>query len=70
MSGVWDYLNSPELVYKVQNYFGLERVEKKSDDKAEEKNYRIKSKFFYYLFIIGTEFGKRAAFINFWDLIS
>ncbi|KAL7044374.1 hypothetical protein ACKWTF_001898 [Chironomus riparius] len=49
MSKIWNYLNSPELVYKVQNFFGLERVK---DDKIV-----IKNKFFYYLFIIGTELG-------------
>lgn len=58
MSNLWHYLKSPELVYKVQNYFGIERDEKKSDDKADEKNYRIKNKFFYYLFLIGTELGE------------
>ena len=49
MSKIWNYLNSSELVYKVQNFFGLERVK---DDKIV-----IKNKFFYYLFIIGTELG-------------
>ncbi|XP_070505319.1 sphingosine-1-phosphate phosphatase 1-like [Chironomus tepperi] len=49
MSKIWNYLNSPELVYKVQNFFGLERTK---DDKII-----IKNKFFYYLFIIGTELG-------------
>lgn len=55
MSKIWNYLNSPELVYKVQNCFGLERVK---DDKIV-----IKNKFFYYLFIIGTELGDLALLI-------
>lgn len=50
MSRLWNYLNSPQLVYKVQNFFGVERVGK--DDK-----YVVKNKFFHYLFIIGTELG-------------
>jgi hypothetical protein len=70
MSNLWNYLNSPELVHKVQNYFGIERIEKKSDDKADEKNYRVKNKFFYYLFIIGTELGKLIEFYRLFAILS
>lgn len=57
MSRLWNYLNSPQLVHKVQNFFGIERL-----DKDDDKKYRIKNKFFYYLFIIGTELGNVVIF--------
>lgn len=50
---LWKDLSSPQLVYKIQNYFGLERTDGKKDEK-----FIIKNKFFYYLFLIGTELGK------------
>jgi hypothetical protein len=59
MSSVWRYLNSPELVFKVQSLFGVERVDQK------DKNYRVTSKFFYYLFLLGTELGEWPT-LNLW----
>jgi hypothetical protein len=44
-------------VHKVQNFFGIESVDTKKDDDSEQK-YRVKNKFFYFLFIIGTELGE------------
>lgn len=55
MSGLWKYLNSPQLVYQVQTFFGVERS---NDNDQKDVKYRIKNKFFYYLFLIGTELGK------------
>lgn len=52
MSALWNYLNSPQLVYEFQKAFGLERTDGKKENK-----YQIKNKFLYYLFIIGTELG-------------
>jgi len=49
---MWNYLNSPELVFKVQSFFGIEKVEK--DDK---KTFRANNRFFHYLFLLGTELG-------------
>lgn len=60
MSALLKYLNSSELVYEVQKFFGIERTDGKKDD---GNNYRIKNKFFYYLFIIGTELGNYLFFI-------
>lgn len=50
MSNIYSYLNGPELVYKFQQYFGIE--------KAKDDKHIVKNKFWYYLFIIGTELGK------------
>lgn len=54
-------LKSSELVVKIQKYFGV----KYTDD----NNVMISNKFWYYLFIIGTELGDEtfyATFIPFW----
>lgn len=58
-----NFLRSPELVYKVQNFFGVEREKQVDEPLQENENnktpkYSIKNKFWYYLFIIGTELGK------------
>lgn len=63
MNDTLNYLRSPELVYKVQNYFGVEREQQVAEPLQENHNnetpkYSIKNKFWYYLFIIGTELGK------------
>lgn len=50
---MWNFLNSPELVFKVQSFFGIEKV-----DKDDDKKFRIRSKFFHYLFLLGTELGE------------
>lgn len=124
MSALIEYLKSPELVVKVQEFFGIEYLHhrqqdgkidpcdvngvgpttvrrnkvangdlaagldedssgsssssggndesdkiRKDADKDEAKPYRITNKFWYYLFIIGTELGDEifyATFIPFW----
>lgn len=53
MSNLWNYLNSPELVFSVQRFFGVEKVVK--DDK---KKFRVGNSFFHYLFLLGTELGE------------
>lgn len=52
MSDAWEVLSSGELVFKVQSYFGVEKVEKE-----DKKEFRVRSKFFHYLFLFGTELG-------------
>lgn len=52
MSDAWEVLSSGELVFKVQSYFGVEKV-----DKDDKKKFRITNKFFHYLFLFGTELG-------------
>lgn len=66
MSALWNYLNSPQLVYEFQKACGIER---RSDGKTEEEKYRIKNKFLYYLFIIGTELGNDFSLSLFYQLI-
>lgn len=89
-----EYLNRPELVVKVQEFFGIryhddnkktdDRVpvvasEKVEDAKSDELSQQegegelagitVTNKFWYYLFIIGTELGDEmfyACFIPFW----
>lgn len=56
MSSAWNYLNGPELVFKVQSLFGIEKV-----DKDDKKKFRVTNKFFHYLFLLGTELGERPA---------
>lgn len=55
MSNLWNYLNSPELVFTVQSFFGVEKV-----DKDDSKKFRVGNKFFHYLFLLGTELGEFA----------
>ncbi|XP_055642947.1 sphingosine-1-phosphate phosphatase 2-like [Toxorhynchites rutilus septentrionalis] len=112
MHSLMEYLKSPELVVRVQEFFGIEYLRKdqgkidsttnngnlpssaakkrtinedvarssesdsndssdrKSDDISNNgKPYRVTKKFWYYLFIIGTELGDEifyATFIPFW----
>ncbi|CAG9853672.1 unnamed protein product [Phyllotreta striolata] len=59
-----DYLKQPELVAKVQDYFGVNR-------KSKQKNhdYTIENKFWYYIFLFGTALGDEvfySSFIPFW----
>lgn len=74
-----EYLNKPEHVIRVQEYFGIRYV-KSGDDKRTSASDRSKveedregitvtNKLWYYLFIIGTELGDEifyACFIPFW----
>lgn len=55
MARLWSTLNSPELVFSVQSYFGVEK-----DDKSK---FRVKNKYFYYLFLLGTELGEQTQII-------
>lgn len=110
MNDLIQYLKSPELVVKVQEYFGIEYINKSlnkthhyhgnyyepelekhssssssccydEEDSLRRKignsgaegyyreMYRIHKKFWYYLFLIGTELGDEifyATFIPFW----
>lgn len=50
---MWKVLNSAELVFKVQSFFGIEKVEKN-----DEKKFIVRNKFFHYLFLLGTELGE------------
>lgn len=75
------YLNSPQLVVKVQKYFGIKYendpdqkeakhpVKVTGDKSDEHKAITITNKVWYYLFLIGTELGDElfyACFIPFW----
>ena len=63
MNNILNFLRSPLLVFKVQNYFGVEREKQVDEPLHDNQNnetpkYSIKNKFWYYLFIIGTELGE------------
>lgn len=94
MVNLLEYLKGPELVVKIQEFFGIQYLNKqkningilyklyKNNDNNDllscQKNpsqsqqqhqYIITNKFWYYLFIIGTEFGDElfyATMIPFW----
>lgn len=55
MTEFLEYLKGSELVFKVQTYFGVRPA---TDEGADKKNFKITNKFFYYLFLLGTELGK------------
>lgn len=57
-------MNSPELVFKVQSFFGIEKVEK------DKKKFRANNKFFHYLFLLGTELGESKATKSLVQLLS
>lgn len=76
-----EYLNKPELVVEVQKFFGVQYHQtsadkkKKPDDRSKVdatndlEGITVTNKFWYYLFIIGTELGDEifyALFIPFW----
>ena len=51
MNETLNYLRSPELVYKVQNYFGVEREKQVDEPLQENQNnetpkYSIKNKYY------------------------
>lgn len=75
------YLNKPELVVRVQEFFGIQYHKSNrskvnnSDSQVEQEEEHDKSsitvtnKLWYYIFIIGTELGDEifyACFIPFW----
>lgn len=81
------YLNKPELVVKVQEFFGIQynnkskisktngvanktaTTHKESDGESDRSEITVTNKFWYYLYIIGTELGDEtfyALFIPFW----
>ncbi|XP_055685157.1 sphingosine-1-phosphate phosphatase 2-like [Lutzomyia longipalpis] len=104
MWDIYEYLKSPELVVKVQEFFGIQYKDKdvpetatnglvknhsgrrkhekvqhpvpgesdngdESSSAEEELRCRITNKFWYYLFVMGTELGDEifyASFIPFW----
>jgi hypothetical protein len=53
---LFEYLKSPELVVRVQEYFGVEYLQNKTEDK-KASDVRINNKFWYYLFLFGTFLG-------------
>lgn len=57
MSEILEYLKSSELVLKVQTYFGVQSIPT-VDEGPDKKRFKIANKFFYYLFLLGTELGK------------
>lgn len=85
MENPWiKYLNSPELVVKIQKFFGIKYRDKDDIDEFKAKStstspststdderhkVSITNRFWYYLFVIGTELGDEtfyACFIPFW----
>ena len=68
------YLKEPELVAKIQTYFGVITNPEKSPDNSDSsessgKKYVIANKFWYYLFVFGTALGDEtfySSFIPFW----
>lgn len=71
---VINYLRSPCLVAKIQNYFGVKLnkknvVNEDDNNKKIQQQYEVTNKFWYYLFLIGTGLGDElfyASFIPFW----
>lgn len=72
-----EYLKEPQLVANIQKFFGVKVLCDSNGDcfnnvyKTEDKKkeYIIKSKFWYYLFTLGTALGDEvfyASFIPFW----
>jgi hypothetical protein len=55
MTEFLEYLKSSELVYEVQSYFGV----KAANEGPEKKKFKVGNKFYYYLFLLGTELGER-----------
>ncbi|XP_055386487.1 sphingosine-1-phosphate phosphatase 1-like [Condylostylus longicornis] len=100
MTNFVDFLKSPELVIRVQEFFGIKYVHRKrkratsetneensetesvslspspngnlkkyEDEISEQKKIIIQNKFWYYIFLLGTELGDEAfyaTFIPFW----
>jgi hypothetical protein len=56
---LFDYLKSPELVVRVQEYFGVEYLQKKAegDTNIKDSDVRINNKIWYYIFLFGTFLG-------------
>ncbi|CAH1124432.1 unnamed protein product [Ceutorhynchus assimilis] len=68
-------LGDPVLVSKIQEFFGVERIvfnaknREENADKTVPKQYVIKNKLWYYLFVFGTALGDElfyTTFIPFW----
>lgn len=63
-----NYLKKPELVAKIQEYFGV-RVLKEEEEQEKKKGFEVTNKFWYYVFFLGTELGDEifySCFIPFW----
>lgn len=68
MLEVVDYLKKPELVARIQEYFGVRAV-KDEKKQRNQKGYAVTNKFWYYLFVLGTALGDEifySCFIPFW----
>ncbi|GLV32340.1 hypothetical protein CBL_00949 [Carabus blaptoides fortunei] len=70
-----NYLREPLLVANIQNFFGIELVDgdncvvQNSDNVDSKKEYTVKNKFWYFLFLFGTALGDEVfygSFIPFW----
>jgi hypothetical protein len=55
MTDILEYLKSSELVFEVQKFFGV----RPSEEGNSKKPFKATNKFFYYLFLLGTELGER-----------
>lgn len=61
-----EYMKQPELVAKIQNYFGVRTEKANKDSKIEDL---VTNKYWYYLFVFGTALGDElfyTSFIPFW----
>ncbi|KAJ8982898.1 hypothetical protein NQ317_004328 [Molorchus minor] len=64
-----DYLKKPELVAKIQEFFGVHTIKNENEYNPQKNNFTITNKFWYYLFVFGTALGDESfysAFIPFW----
>ncbi|XP_017782329.1 PREDICTED: sphingosine-1-phosphate phosphatase 1-like [Nicrophorus vespilloides] len=60
-----EYLKTSELVFRVQNYFGVQVKE----DGKDKREFIVTNRFWHYLFLFGTELGDElfySIFIPFW----
>lgn len=63
MLEVVDYLKRPELVARIQEYFGVRVV------KGDDSKYEVTNKFWHHVFVLGTALGDEifySCFIPFW----
>lgn len=70
-----EYLKQPELVARIQNFFGVRKIKGtenhigNKNKPQSDKDYVIGKKFWYYLFHFGTALGDEtfySSFIPFW----
>lgn len=63
-----EYMKKPELVARIQEYFGI-RVVNNKKEQGNQKGYEVTNAFWYYLFVLGTALGDEifySCFIPFW----